>query len=249
MEYAEHPLPSTLDGFVAAVWTARVPEDGGEWMEQEAVPDGCVELIRRECGRSIWRSEQPEIFATGLATVTAKLKLGAGARFTGIKLWPWSWHVLGGAPCPTFADDWITVENPRLTALVSGSPIEIAERLSEAFCGKDVGLGRAMLAGNTVAEIAARAGISLRQLQRRCERDLGMSPRRYLCLLRFREAMQSIQVHDDPLAATAAEHGYADQAHMAREFRDFAGMPPSKARVRAKGPFVRTHAARTIPTR
>jgi AraC-like DNA-binding protein len=32
----------------------------------------------------------------------------------------------------------------------------------------------------------------------------------------------------DTLAALAAELGYADQAHMARELRELAGLPPSR---------------------
>jgi AraC-like DNA-binding protein len=238
MDYAEHCLPPALDGLVAAVWTAHVPENGAEWIEQEAAPDGCIELIRRDSGRSVWRREQPALFATGLATVTAKLRLGAGARFTGIKLWPWAWHALGGAPCPGFADAWVAIDNPRLAALIEGSPAEIAARLVEAFAGTDGAFGRAILAGRTVAEIAARAGLSHRQLQRRFERELGMPPRVYLRLVRFRGAMYAVQAGAAPLADTAAARGYVDQAHMAREFRELAGMAPSKARTRAKGPFV-----------
>ncbi|NWM54945.1 helix-turn-helix domain-containing protein, partial [Escherichia coli] len=69
-------------------------------------------------------------------------------------------------------------------------------------------------------------------------RELGFAPRTYLRLLRFREALQDIQRRDDSLADTAAARGYADQAHMARDFRALAGMPPSGARIRARGPFL-----------
>jgi AraC-like DNA-binding protein len=234
MDYAELPLPPALDGLVAALWTAAVPAEGEAWIEQEAVPDGCIELIRRHSGRSVWRREQPALFATGLATVTAKLRLGAGARFTGVKLWPWAWHALGGTPCRDFADDWIAVEDPALAALFDGDPVE---HLVAAFSGTDATFGKAILASQTVAEIAARTGQTHRQLQRRFEREFGMPPRLYLRLLRFRDALAGIQANGDTLADTAAAQGYADQAHMARDFRILAGLPPSKAR-RAKGPFV-----------
>jgi AraC-like DNA-binding protein len=234
MDYAELPLPPTLDGLVAAVWTASVPADGDAWVEQEAVPDGCIELIRRHAGRSVWRREQPALFATGLATTTAKLRLGAGARFTGIKLWPWAWHALGGAPCPSFADDWIAIEDPAVAALFE-NPVA---RLVTALAGVDAPLGRAVLASDSVAGIAARSGLAHRRLQRHFAREFGMPPRSYLRLLRFRDALAVVQATSDPLADTAAARGYADQAHMARDFRDLAGVPPSTARVRAKGPFI-----------
>jgi AraC-like DNA-binding protein len=241
VHYAEHPLPAALDGLVAAVWTAEVPDDAGAdgWVEQEAVPDGCIELIRRHSGRSVWRREQPELFATGLATAPAQLRLGAGARFTGIKLWPWGWHALGGAPCPGFADDWIAIDDPALAALIEGAPEAIPARLTKAFAAIGTPpLGPAILGATTVADIARRLGMPHRRLQRAFARELGMPPRSYLRLLRFRDALHGIQAGAEPLADTAAAQGYADQAHMAREFRNLAGMPPSAARARAKGPFV-----------
>lgn len=82
------------------------------------------------------------------------------------------------------------------------------------------------------------SGLSHRQLQRRYDSEIGMPPRSYLRLLRFRDALKDIQSVAEPLACTAAAQGYSDQAHMAREFRNLAGMPPSIARTRAKGPFV-----------
>lgn len=238
VDYAEHPLPPQLDGLVAALWTAAIPADGPEWVEQEAVPDGCIELIRRDSGRSVWRREQPALFATGLAMVTAKLRLGAGARFTGIKLWPWAWHALGGARCTGFADDWIAIDDDALAGLIEDGPGAILPRLEAAFAATDPGLGRAILASASVGEIGERTGLAPRRLQRVFARETGMNPRTFLRLLRLHGAMHGIQTEDGPLAGTAAAEGYADQAHMARDFRAFAGMPPSKARDRANGPFI-----------
>lgn len=237
MDYAEHPLPPSLDGLVAAVWTAQLPADGPEWVALEAVPDGCVELIRRTGGRSIWRREQPALFATGLASTTAKLRLGAGACFLGIKLWPWAWHALGGARCADFADDWI--EASAFAALIEGDAAAVIDRLAATFAAIErPPLARAVPGAGSVAEIAGRAGLSHRQLQRVFARDTGMPPRSYLRLLRFRQALAEVQARAETLADTAAARGYADQAHMAREFRTLAGLPPSAARARAKGPFV-----------
>lgn len=239
MDYAELPLPAALDGLVAAVWTATVPVDGDDTVALEAVPDGCIELIRRHLGRSEWRREQPPLFATGLATCTARLRLGAGAAFTGIKLWPWAWHALGGPRCSGFADDWIAIEDPALTALTNGDAQAIPDRLVKTFAKVKVSpLGAAILASKTVAGIAQRSGLSHRQLQRRFVCEFGMPPRSYLRLLRFRGALAEVQARSETLADTAAAQGYADQAHMARDFRSLAGLPPGVARARAKGPFV-----------
>lgn len=235
MDYAELPLPPALDGLVAAVWTLAGDQPG--WVEHEATPDGCVELIRRSAGRSEWRRDQPEIFATGLSTHPIRFGFSGDARFTAIKLWPWAWHALGGAPSPSFADDWIAVDPASpLAALLHGDPV------ANLACALDgvapPPLARAILAETSVAGIAARTGLPPRRLQRIFARELGMAPRAYLRLLRFRAAMQDVQQSADSLADTAAARGYADQAHMARDFRALAGIPPSDARTRARGPFL-----------
>ena len=239
MRYAELPLPPALRVHVAAVWTAEVPLGGPAWFEQEAVPDGCVELIRRSAGRSIWRREQPALFATGLATTTAKLRLAAGSRFTGVKLWPWTWQALGGIPCAQFMDCWIAVKpGSSLAALVEGAPEEMCARLGARLNdAKPPGIGEALLRQVTVAAVADHAGVSPRTLQRLFARDFGMPPRTYLRLLRLRGALAGVQAHST-LAEAAAFEGYADQAHMAREFRSLTGLSPGAAKARARGPFV-----------
>ncbi len=238
MRYAELPLPPQLTGLVAAVWTVSVEvevEGDRDWLGYEAVPDGCIELIRRHSGRSVWREEQPRCFATGLALAPAKLSFSPDASFTGIKLWPWAWHALGGAPCPGFADRWIEIpEGAPLAALLDGDPV--ANLLAAGL--RPNPLGAAILASTSAGEIAAAAKLPHRQLQRIFTRDLGMPPRAYLRLLRFRGAMIEVQQSAVPLADAAAGQGYADQAHMARDFRSLAGVPPREARLRARGPFL-----------
>lgn len=236
MRYAELALPPALAGLVAAVWTVSVEGESG-WVSHEAVPDGCIELIRRHSGRSVWREEQPPLFATGLAFTRARLSFSPDASFTGIKLWPWAWHALGGAPCPGFADRWIGI--PETSPLADLLPPESdpVERLLAANLQPNP-LGAAILGGASVADITARSGLQHRQLQRIFARDLGMPPRAYLRLLRFRGAMIEVQESPASLADAAAGQGYADQAHMAREFRSFAGVPPREARLRARGPFL-----------
>jgi AraC-like DNA-binding protein len=234
MDYSELPLPG-LDGLVVAVWTLAARAPG--WVEHEATPDGCVELIHRPAGRSRWRRDQPEFFATGLSDRPIRFSFSGDARFTAIKLWPWAWHALGGPPCPSFADDWIAISpGSPLAALLRGDPV--ANLVAGLVGIVPPPLARAILTSDSVAEIVARTGLPHRRLQRVFARELGLAPRTYLRLLRFRAALQAVQQDEGTLAGTAAARGYADQAHMARDFRLFAGVPPSDARGRARGPFL-----------
>lgn len=241
MDYRETPPPPGLDGFVAAIWSLNVGREAGDWVAHEAVPDGCIELIRRHAGRSIWRTEQPPLFVTGLALCPAVLRFSGDARFTGIRLWPWGWHALGGDRCADFADNWRAVaEGSPLAALLTSAGAQPA-RLTAAFAMQPQHPIAAIRHLDSTGALARHSGLSTRQIQRNFAREIGMPPRSYLRLLRLREAVAGVQGETAHLADAAAASGYADQAHMTREFRALGGLSPSAARRRATGPFVPTH--------
>lgn len=90
-----------------------------------------------------------------------------------------------------------------------------------------------------VADVAAALGVSERQLARRVIARVGRPPRELLSLARFERAVGLIRAGVE-LTEVAILAGYADQPHMNREFRRFAGAPPG--RVRAQGGATGTRA-------
>jgi AraC-like DNA-binding protein len=79
-----------------------------------------------------------------------------------------------------------------------------------------------------VAEVAAEVGWSRRNLGSRFAREYGVTPKQAARLARFSRARRLLQRSDRPtLAAVAADSGYCDQAHLAHEWNDLAGCPPS----------------------
>ena len=73
--------------------------------------------------------------------------------------------------------------------------------------------------------LAAALGCSRRHLAQRFAEDVGVSPKVAARLVRFEAARRRLGTL--PLARLAAEHGFADQAHLAREFRALGGAPPT----------------------
>lgn len=239
MDYAELPLPPELDGLVAAIWTIAGGGDAGDWIEQDATPDGCIEVIRRIEGRSIWGREQPPLFATGLNLTPVRFRMSGDARFIGIRLWPWAWAMLAGAPCPAFADSWIPLDADSVAGSLLADPEAIVPRLVHALADAlPQPLGGHVLAATSVADIVRTSGCPHRTVQRWFERIVGLPPRSYLRLIRFRRTMADFAAPPTTLADQAARHGFADQAHMARDFRLLARTAPRNARATAKGPFL-----------
>jgi AraC-like DNA-binding protein len=81
-------------------------------------------------------------------------------------------------------------------------------------------------------ELARRVGWSPRYLQRRLLTETGLTPKTAARVTRFDRARRTLQRQatgpgEWTLARLAAECGYYDQAHLAREFRELAGCPPS----------------------
>ena len=83
------------------------------------------------------------------------------------------------------------------------------------------------------ATLAAEVGWSGRYLARQFGLEIGLSPKAAARVARFdaaRRALQGRLATGGPteLAALAASCGYFDQAHLARDFAGFAGLPPSR---------------------
>lgn len=79
-----------------------------------------------------------------------------------------------------------------------------------------------------VDAVAAEVGYSTRHLAERFSREYGLRPKTAARLARFDRSHSLLQVADPPtLAAVATACGYADQAHLAREWREFAGASPT----------------------
>ncbi|HEY0778385.1 MAG TPA: helix-turn-helix domain-containing protein, partial [Gemmatirosa sp.] len=90
-----------------------------------------------------------------------------------------------------------------------------------------------------VHRAAAASGRTVRHLERQFRALAGVTPKAYARRARFERVRDRLWV--DPhtgLSALAVDCGYADQAHLTREFRAFAGAPPARwaaglARTRA----------------
>lgn len=79
-----------------------------------------------------------------------------------------------------------------------------------------------------VEELASTACLSLRQFERRFKLQIGLSPKFYARQLRFAKAW-TLRERQPAISWTsiAYECGYADQMHLIKDFRVFAGMNPT----------------------
>lgn len=100
-----------------------------------------------------------------------------------------------------------------------GDPARQANALMDVLMGEEAAL--------TAEEAAARLAVSVRTLQRMAHRHVGLSPAAMIRRRRLQEAAVRIREQSDvDLASIAAELGYADHAHLTRDFQTVLGIAP-----------------------
>ena len=78
-----------------------------------------------------------------------------------------------------------------------------------------------------IAALASEIGWSRKHLAAKFTDAIGIGPKTLSRIVRFNRALSLSKRQDDNWAGIAADCGYADQAHLVREFRQLAGETPS----------------------
>lgn len=83
-----------------------------------------------------------------------------------------------------------------------------------------------------IGRVAAELGWSRKHLAEKFRDEIGLSPKAIGRIMRFDAALHLARGRTGCWAEIAAAAGYADQAHMVREFRELAGSTPAQWRSR-----------------
>jgi AraC-like DNA-binding protein len=249
MDYREFPAPPPFDRLVHCVWFLSGP--GDQYQLQPVVPDGRLELLvhrgdpfsRIEPDGS--RSIQESLLVAGQLTGPIRLQPGSLIDVAGVRLTPLGAHSLLRLPLSHITDDVVSLRDVHLrVALALEAAVSRRGSLSERSHAVVTVLGRMLPAGvergtehvsgllaggfsGPISGLARRSGMSLKTLQRRFQIEVGLPPKVYQRVLRFRRAFRLLQ-QEEHAARVAAAVGYYDQAHMIRDFRRFAGTNPRR---------------------
>ncbi|MFN7992256.1 MAG: DUF6597 domain-containing transcriptional factor [Bryobacteraceae bacterium] len=94
--------------------------------------------------------------------------------------------------------------------------------------------------GASVAVARSRLGLLPKTFVRRFQEQVGLAPKRLFRVRRLQRVLGSVS-HSTRVdwCATAAEHGYTDQAHLIHDFQNLTGLTPSA--YRPASPLRRNH--------
>jgi AraC-like DNA-binding protein len=233
MEYREIAPPPWLADRVECFWTSQT-----EALQLHRVlPDGCADiLLTRATGRTA-------LEVVGPMTRFRDHSAAPGQFHFGIRFRPGMWHDVLGVPAGELVNAILPLED-----LWGSRARRLAEPLAEApsaeGCARIVEgiLPPVRSAGPlersvaflerargcaSIDDVAREAGMSPRQFRRVCLEKTGFSPKLLARVLRFRHAVSRIEPRADA-ALVALDCGYYDQAHLIRDFREFAGQSPGR---------------------
>lgn len=260
MERAPHPALAGLVRSVwlsAPAEPNGLPAPEREWM----MPSGEMHLVLRLAGPPVEVFEHPgdglpqnlgHAVVNGARDGVYAKRVAADASSIGLQLLPGASLVLFGLPADALAGRHVRLENlwgsgaGLLQEQLLAAPSAAGKlRCLEAFLMTRLqrspapGVHPAVLAGlqqlrsgASVAAAACHSGYSQRQFVRLFSQAVGLTPRLYLRVLRFQQALRLMQgLRPNSLAGVALEAGYTDQPHFNRDFREFSGLTPEQYRA------------------
>ncbi|HET9367008.1 MAG TPA: helix-turn-helix domain-containing protein [Candidatus Udaeobacter sp.] len=254
--YREYPIPPTLACLIKCIWSLESDHAIYDAPPERILPDGCVELVfhfqdpfrtRFANGRS---AVQPRSFVVGqmkrfleiaplgrIGFIAVRFHASSAYRFFPRSLNQAASEVIDLREIlKSRAGEWTDrvalargmgarvriVEEALLGSLrENGRQDRMVDRCLQLI---ETGAGQ-----STVVQLASEIGASSRQLTRRFQNAVGVSPKEFSRVSRFLYALRCLRGRKHlTLTETALVCGYFDQAHFNHEFREFAGMAPGE---------------------
>ena len=234
--YQEHPIQGRLAPFVECFWSI---EPGSPLPEYPVLPDGCVDILFSP-------SSAAGLQIVGTMTQARRFSISGKHREFGIRFRP-------GMAYPVLRLSGIetTDQSIPLSDICGSAGDRLSAQMQEAESPEEcVGLLEAHLGDpdqpgvvqricaaiverrgqSRVDELAFDAAMSARQLRRLFLEQLGLSPKHFCRVIRFRDSVSRIAAcgKGGDWAQVALDCGYYDQAHFINEFRELSGATPAQ---------------------
>ncbi|WP_395408502.1 DUF6597 domain-containing transcriptional factor [Pseudoduganella sp. UC29_106] len=251
MRYSEYPPGPALAGLVACFWTSSVlPPAARAAFSHRVLPDNCVDILWQDTGAA---------FAVGMMSRFIDVPSAGPVRTAAVRFLPGAASLFLGPCLPALADARADLDQlwPRTDAERLGDALWSADLDDRARLGliESALLARLALAPGAGAGLARQAvaaiessggalrvealadtlGVSRQHLSARFREQVGLSPKLFARITRFRHATAAARAPSaSPAAGPAAPDwadlalacGYFDQSHLIRDFHDFAGAAP-----------------------
>jgi AraC-like DNA-binding protein len=238
------PVGPPLSRSLEYIWSVQWHLSPGQVHEQEVLTHPSVHVA----------IEDGRVDGTGVVTTRFLRRLTGSGWVLGIRFRAGAFSAASSVPPADLVDRQVPAEQvlgPWWTALQPVSkapgPSMAAEMATRALAGRlPVPLAGAHLVDEAVAlvqsdpglirvdALAERLGATVRTLQRRFVRHLGVGPKWVIQRQRIQDALATIETGQRvDWGALAVELGFVDQAHLTRTFTSLVGTSPAAYKERA----------------
>ena len=252
MRYSEIKPTVPLRRFVECLWTLEGDGSVETSAPERILPDGCVELILNFGDRFRQhvdgeRRLQPRNFLVGQMTGPILISPCGAVELLGIRFQPGGTRAFFDVPAHEVTDRVVDLsglssklELGLLRACASARTLAEKAAAADAFLlsqlrdpkyeSQLLALAATIIDRSglvSVDQLASDAGVSSRQLERRFQREVGLGPKLLARILRFQQVFRAVEQGNAAWADVAVECGYYDQAHLIRDFNQFAQQTPA----------------------
>jgi AraC-like DNA-binding protein len=239
------PPDPALKSFVEHFWVQRAPVPNALQSPWRIVPDVNPQLIAVvSCGPGQLKNARCVI--VGARSRFADISQANRLVTLGAQLHPGSLPLLTRLPASDFTDQSVSIEEvlgARGNCLIERlneqrSAAQALHVLSQFLCIEFAGqkafpLVDTLLTHDRARDLAAVLGLPSRTLYARMKEQVGLAPKRLLRIRRMHRVLSIRRERQMPWAQISTFCGFADQAHLVREFQDLLGESPRTWQARA----------------
>ena len=227
---------------------AHIPDQSTE----PILPDGCVEVILNFAEPFAQHDDhsvklQPRNFIVGQMTRPIFISPTGPVQLVGIRFHPGGTRPFFGLPMRELTNQVVELGSfartleARLLSAASHLPdlqdkvaalqkvlLKILKDSKKDFSLLRIATSIVESSGMiAVDDLADEAGLSSRQLERRFLSEVGVGPKVLSRILRFQQVFRAVDANEHAWPMIAVDCGYYDQAHLIRDFRQFAHETPA----------------------
>jgi AraC-like DNA-binding protein len=241
------PVSEPLRPFVERYWSVRWDLTGRPPFRSEVLSHPSVNVSVESGTVPRFGFGMPAVLVHGVVTRRFTVDLTGTGRVTAVKFRPGGFTAFTGArpgrntveplgrelgvPAERLLADVLAPEDDdERAAVLDAALVPLAPEPAGPYLDL-LGLVAAMIEDRQlvrVDQVAALGGLSVRSLQRLFAGYVGVGPKWVILRYRIHEALERAESERDiDWAGLAADLGYADQAHLVRDFTATVGVPPT----------------------
>jgi AraC-like DNA-binding protein len=242
-QYTEYSPHLALRPWILSYWRFATGAVASDDPPHSVWPDGCTSLAVLPLP-----IPGPRVFLTGPRVTALQTPVHPYSEVWGIRLWPDVAAQVLDLAAPTLRDrvgpaDAVTTWAQSFVAAVERGADEQARvaaidaallevhanwRAPDDVVRTAVAYITARKGDVAMPALASHCGVGLRQLQRRFRLATGLTLREWARIRRLRESLALRLSSEAGWSTIAAESGFADHAHLTREYHSLAGAAPTR---------------------